>query len=129
MDLQALVDTMPLTNLCGVSLVSASAEEVVGTMEWQADRCTIGGTLHGGILMAFADSVGAICGFLNLPAGASTSTIESKTNFLRPVAQGSVHSVTTPVHVGRRTIVLQTVITDDAGQKVALVTQTQSVLA
>jgi len=128
-DLQALVDTMPFANLCGISLVSATADEVVGAMEWQADRCTIGGTLHGGVLMAFADSVGAICGFLNLPAGASTSTIESKTNFLRPVGKGSVHSVTTPVHVGRRTIVLQTVITDDDGKKVALVTQTQSVIA
>ena len=129
MDLQALVDTMPFANLCGVSLVSATADEVLGTLEWHPDRCTIGGTLHGGVLMAFADSVGAICGFLNLPAGASTSTIESKTNFLRPVGKGSVHSVTTPLHVGRRTIVLQTLITDDDGRKAALVTQTQSVIA
>jgi uncharacterized protein (TIGR00369 family) len=78
--------------------------------------------------MALADSLGAICAFLNLPEGAGTSTIESKTNFFRAVRAGQVTAVTSPLHVGRTTIVLQTDLRDDAGRRVALVTQTQAVL-
>ena len=77
MDLQQLVETMPFAVACGVEVDAASKDEVRGGMKWAADRCTIGGTMHGGALMAMADSLGAICAFFNLPEGASTSTIES----------------------------------------------------
>ena len=99
-----------------------------GGLAWAAERCTMGGGLHGGIVMTLADSVGAVCAFLNLPAGAGTSTIESKTNFFPPFAQGAVHAVARPLHVGRTTIVVQTDVRDDADRRVALITQTQMVL-
>lgn len=128
MDLQQLVETMPFAVACGVEVEAASKDEVRGGMKWAPDRCTIGDTMHGGALMALADSLGAICAFLNLPEGAGTSTIESKTNFFRAVGDGRVNAVSTPLHVGRRTIVVQTDIRDDRGKRVALVTQTQAVL-
>jgi len=78
--------------------------------------------------MALADTLGAICAFLNLPPGAGTSTIESKTNFFAPVRSGHVEAVTHPLHVGRRTIVVQTDVRDATGRRVALVVQTQAVL-
>jgi uncharacterized protein (TIGR00369 family) len=78
--------------------------------------------------MATADTVGAVCAFLNLPEGANTSTIESKTNFFRGVREGAVRAVTRPLHVGRTTIVVQTDLTDDQGKRVAQVTQTQAVI-
>jgi uncharacterized protein (TIGR00369 family) len=84
--------------------------------------------LHGGALMALADSVGAICAFLNLPTGASTSTIESKTNFFRGVSGGDVVATARPLHVGRRTIVVQSALRDAEDRRVALVTPTQAVL-
>ncbi len=93
-----------------------------------ARPCTAGGVLHGGALMSFADTLGAVCAFLNLPAGASTGTIESKTNFLRPVREGEVEGVARPVHVGRTTIVVQTEARDPTGTLVSLTTQTQAVL-
>lgn len=131
-DAQALSDmlaTMPFSVGLGVGLTQASSAEVVGTMTWSAERCTIGGALHGGSLMGFADSLGAICAFLNLPTGAiGTSTIESKTNFFRGVRSGAVIGRSTPLHAGRTTIVVQTDIRDDTDRRVALVTQTQAVL-
>ena len=84
--------------------------------------------MHGGALMVLADSLGAVCAFLNLPDGASTSTIESKTNFFRGVREGRAAAVTVPLHVGRTTIVVQTDIRDGRGKRVALVTQTQAVI-
>jgi uncharacterized protein (TIGR00369 family) len=124
----ALVALMPFARSIGVELSSAAAAEVVGTLAWAADRCTAGGLLHGGALMALADTVGGLCAFLNLPAGATTSTIESKTNFFRGVRRGSVRASAQPLHVGRSTIVVQTDVRDDDGRRVALVTQTQAVL-
>jgi 1,4-dihydroxy-2-naphthoyl-CoA hydrolase len=97
-------------------------------MAWQEERCTAGGVLHGGALMTLADSLGAVCAFLNIPEGAGTSTIESKTNFVRAVRSGAAHATTRPLHVGRQTIVLQTEIRDHDGKLVAFVTQTQAVL-
>ena len=79
--------------------------------------------------MTLADSLGAICAFLNLPPGAGTSTIESKTNLFRGVRSGRVSATSTPLHVGRTTIVVQTDLRDDRGKRVALVTQTQAVIA
>ena len=131
-DAQTLADmlaTMPFSVGLGVELTTASSAEVVGTMSWSAERCTIGGALHGGSLLGFGDSLGAICAFLNLPSGAiGTTTIESKTNFFRGVRSGAVVGTCTPLHVGRTTIVVQTDIRDDANRRVALVTQTQAVL-
>ncbi|HVW32298.1 MAG TPA: PaaI family thioesterase, partial [Acidimicrobiia bacterium] len=113
----------------GVEIDSAAPGEVAGHMDWREDRCTAGGVLHGGALMALADSLGGVCAFLNLPEGAGTSTIESKTNFMRAVRSGAARAVTRPIHIGRTTIVLHTEIRDDAGRLVAFVSQTQAVLA
>ena len=128
MDLSEMVATMPFAVALGVQLDSAAPDEVRGHLDVDPDRCTIGGILHGGALMALADSLGAICAFLNLPEGASTSTIESKTNFFRGVPAGTVHVVSRPLHVGRRTIVVESDVRDDQDRRVALVLQTQAVL-
>jgi uncharacterized protein (TIGR00369 family) len=120
-------DTMPFARLIGVGLIEAGPELVRGRMEWSADRCTAGGLLHGGALMALADSCGGVCAFLNLPEGAiATATIESKTNFLRPVREGAVTASTRPLHGGRTLLVLETEIAGEDGGLVAKITQTQS---
>jgi uncharacterized protein (TIGR00369 family) len=128
MDLDELLATMPHAVALGMAITDATAEQVGGTLDWAPERCTIGGLLHGGVLMAFADSLGAVCAFLNLPPGAGTSTIESKTNLFRGVREGSVAGVSTPLHVGRTTIVVQTEVRNGAGKLVSLTTQTQAVL-
>ena len=129
MELHELVATMPLAVAQGVEIMAASREAVEGTLAWRPDLCTIGGTMHGGALMTLADSLGAVCAFLNLPDGAvGTSTIESKTNMLRAVRDGTVTGTATPVHVGRSTIVIQTHVRDERGKLVSLTTQTQTVL-
>jgi len=120
---------MPFANLLGVELTAATADEVRGTLAWAESRCTTGGVLHGGALMGLADTLGGVCAFLNLPAGAGTTTIESKTNFLRGVSEGQVEAVARPLHVGRRFIVIETDLFDSRGKRVARVTQTQAVLA
>jgi len=127
-DPQALAAAMPFAVAVGVEVTSATAEEVRGRLAWAADRCTTAGVLHGGALMTLADTLGSICAFLNLPPGAGTSTIESKTNFFAAVRSGHVEGVTHPLHVGRRTIVVQTDVRDANGRRVAQVTQTQAVL-
>ena len=127
-ELDDMVGLMPFAGLLGVELWAATPEEVTGGLPWREDLCTSAGMLHGGVMMAFADSLGAVCAFLNLPQGATTSTIESKTNFFRGVRAGHVQATTTPLHVGRTTIVLQTDLRDDRGKRVALVTQTQAVI-
>jgi 1,4-dihydroxy-2-naphthoyl-CoA hydrolase len=120
---------MPFFELLGAELVEATPQEVRGRLAWDASRCTAGDILHGGALMALADSLGGVCAFLNLPEGASgTATIESKTNFLGAVRHGTVHGISTPLHAGRRTIVVDTELRDDDGKLVARVTQTQAVL-
>ena len=102
---------------------------VVGRLRWAPERCTTGGVVHGGALMTLADSTGAVCAFLNLPAGAITTTIESKTNFLRAIREGDEAVATTePLHVGRTTIVVRTEIRDGRGKLVAHVVQTQAVI-
>jgi 1,4-dihydroxy-2-naphthoyl-CoA hydrolase len=118
----------PFAGLLGLDVQAADAEEVRGTLAWAEERCTAGGILHGGALMGFADTLGGLCAFLNLPQGATTATIESKTNFFRAVREGTVTGVTRPLHVGRSFIVVQTDLTDDGGRRVAQVTQTQAVL-
>jgi 1,4-dihydroxy-2-naphthoyl-CoA hydrolase len=123
-----LREAMPFATSIGVEITSAAPEDVHGRLEWSPERCTADGVLHGGALMSLADALGAVCAFLNLPAGATTSTIESKTNFFRAVRDGSVEGVARPLHVGRTTIVVQTDLRDDQGRRVALTTQTQAVL-
>ena len=122
-------ETIPFSRLLGIQPTSAGRDEVRGRMDWAPERCTAGGVLHGGALMSFADSLGALCAFLNLPPGASTSTIESKTNFFRAVRGGAVEGISRPLHAGRTTIVVQTDIFDSGGRRVAQVTQTQAVLS
>ena len=124
-----LLEAMPFARTIGVELVSAAPEEVRGRLDWAPERCTTGSVLHGGVLMAFADTMGAICALRNLRPGEGTSTIESKTNFFRAVRSGPVEAVTRPLHVGRTTVVVQTDLRDDQGRRVAQVTQTQAVLA
>jgi 1,4-dihydroxy-2-naphthoyl-CoA hydrolase len=124
----ALRDSMPFAAAIGVEITDASPEEVRGRLEWTPDRCTAGGALHGGALMSLADALAAVCAYLNLPAEASTSTIESKTNFFRAVREGAVEGVAQPLHVGRTTIVVQTDIVDDRGKRVTQTTQTQAVI-
>lgn len=119
---------LPFAQLAGIEITAASKAEVRGRMAWREDLCTLGDILHGGALMTLADTVGAACAFLNLPEGATTATIESKTNLLRAVRGGSVEAVAAPVHVGRTMIVVQTDLRDDQGRRVALTTQTQAVL-
>ncbi len=119
----------PFTAFLGVEFVSASPHEVRARLAWSAELCTTGGALNGGVLMGLADNVGGLCAFLNLPDGADgTTTIESKTNFFAAVREGHVHAVGRPLHTGRRTIVVDTELYDDAGKLVARVTQTQAVL-
>ena len=128
-DLAALQAAMPFTNLLGVELVAATPEEVRGRLAWDESRCTTGGALHGGAIMGLADSLGGVCAFLNLPEGAGgTTTIESKTNFLRGVTDGHVDAVSRPLHTGRKFIVVDTDLFDAKGKRVARVTQTQAVL-
>jgi uncharacterized protein (TIGR00369 family) len=123
-----LLAVMPHAVALGITLDMATAAEVTGGLDWRADRCTVAGMLHGGVLMTLADTVGAVCAFLNLPAGANTSTVESKTNFFRAVSAGAVRATCRPLHVGRSFIVVQTDLADDQGRRVGQTTQTQAVL-
>jgi 1,4-dihydroxy-2-naphthoyl-CoA hydrolase len=123
-----ITDAMPFARTLGVEIDAAAPEEVTGHLDWAEDRCTAGGLMHGGALMALADTLGAACAFLNLPPGASTTTLESKTNFFRGVKEGSVRGVSHPLHAGRTSIVVQTELYDGTGRRVAQVTQTQAVL-
>ena len=123
-------DAMPFTKILGIEVVSSSADEVRARVAWTPERCTSGGAMHGGVVMALADSTGATCAYLNLPDGAtSTTTIESKTNFLRGVRGGSIEAVSRPLHAGRTVIVIETDVMDDSGKRIARVTQTQAVLS
>jgi uncharacterized protein (TIGR00369 family) len=120
---------MPLTATLGVEVVRNDAAEVRARLAWKESLCTSGGLLHGGAIMALADSTGAACAFLNLPEGASgTSTIESKTNFLRAVRSGYAEAVSRPLHTGRTVVVIETDVVDAAGKLVARTTQSQAVL-
>jgi 1,4-dihydroxy-2-naphthoyl-CoA hydrolase len=124
----SVLAAMPFAQELGIQLLDARPDEVRGRLEWSARLCTTGGVLHGGVMMSLADTVGALCAFLNLPPGGATSTIESKTNFFRAVRAGHLDAVARPLHVGRSTIVVQTDVLDASGRRVAQVTQTQAVL-
>lgn len=122
-----MADTgMPFSDLMGVEIIERSKTRVRGRLTVREDLCTAGGILHGGAFMAFADALGAVGGVLHLPPGARTTTLESKTNFLGGASVGTViEGETTPLHVGRRSSVWQTRITNEAGKLLCLVIQTQ----
>lgn len=120
-------DQMPFTAVMGLEVIEATKDIVRAQATWSAENCTSNGIIHGGYLMALADSTGATVAVMNLPEGAGTSTIESKTNFFRPVTEGVMTITSTPLHVGRTTIVVQTDITRDDGKPVTRTTQTQAV--
>ena len=124
-----LLQLMPFATELGIELDAAEPGEVRGRLAWAPERCTAGGVMHGGALMALADSLGGICAFLNLPEGAQTTTTGSSTTFMRAVREGEVNAVARPLHAGRTVIVVQTDLHDVAGRRVAQVTQTQAVLA
>ena len=123
------MDQLPFARLLGIEIVSTAPDKVVGRMRVREDLCTVPAVLHGGAAMAFADTMGAVATLMNLPGGASTTTLESKTNFLAPAPAGSVVlAECTPIHRGRRTMVWQTRISTEQGRLLALVTQTQLVV-
>ena len=120
---------MPFGEVLGIRLLSAAPDRVQAEMEVRAELCTNPAVLHGGAVMALADTLGAWATMLNLPAGMSTTTIESKTNFFAPAQVGTkVTGECTPLHRGKRTMVWQTRVTSAEGRLLALVTQTQMVL-
>jgi uncharacterized protein (TIGR00369 family) len=121
--------TMPFAAELGIEVSAASPEEVTSQLAWEERLCTAGGVLHGGALMALADSTAAYAAYLNLPEGAGTATIESKTNFFAAVRGGHVEARSRLLHKGRTTIVVETDLFDADGRHVARVTQTQAILA
>jgi 1,4-dihydroxy-2-naphthoyl-CoA hydrolase len=131
MDLLARIrqQTLPFAELLGIEFISASPDKIVAEMIVREDLCTRPAVLHGGAVMAFADTLGATGTIVNLPEGAGTTTIESKTNFVAPAPAGTrVIGEATPIHRGRRTMIWQTRVLTPEGRLVALVTQTQLVL-
>lgn len=122
-----LQGSMPLCATLGITATEATAERVVLELAWSPSLCTAGGLLHGGALMALADSAGGMCAFLNLPPDASgTATIESKSNFLGAATEGTVIATAGPLHVGSTTIVIETELRA-GGRLIAKTTQTQAV--
>ena len=131
MDMPSIVQhyDMPFVRWLGLRFLSTAPERITAEMAVRDELCNGSGVLHGGALMAFADTLGACATVLNLPEGARTTTIESKTNFLAPAPAGTtVFGESLPLHRGRRTMVWQTRITSEDGHLVAVVTQTQLVI-
>jgi uncharacterized protein (TIGR00369 family) len=120
---------MPLARTLGVETLANTPDEVRARLSWSESLCTSGGVLHGGVIMALADSTGGACAFLNLPDDATgTTTIQSTTNFLRAVRGGHIEAASRPLHAGRTVIVVETDVTDADDRRVARVTQSQAVL-
>jgi uncharacterized protein (TIGR00369 family) len=117
-----------LPELLGLRFVHATRDRLVAELTIRPDLTTVGDRLHGGAIMALADTVGATATFINLPAGARTTTLESKTNFFAAGSSGVVRAEATPLHRGRTTQVWQTRITDESGRLLATTVQTQMVL-
>jgi 1,4-dihydroxy-2-naphthoyl-CoA hydrolase len=112
----------------GITFTEAAPDRVVAELRYREALTTVGGAVHGGTLMALADTVGAAATILNLPPGASTTTLESKTNFFAAGRGGVIRAESTPLHRGKRTHVWQTRVTDESGRLLSLTTQTQMVL-
>ena len=125
-----MIDEMPFARLLGMRILEAAPTRVVAELEVREDLCTTNRVLHGGAIMAFADSLGGLAAALNLRDGAATTTIESKTNFVGAIKLGETATgVCEPVHLGRATTVWQTRIRRGDGKLAAIVTQTQMTLA
>ncbi len=118
-----------LPDLLGIQFLEITPEHITASLTVRPDLCTLGDVLHGGAIMAFADTLGSVGAFVNLPEGARTTTIESKTNFLGAARVGTqVIGEATAVHRGKTTTVWQTHIKSETGKLIALVIQTQMVL-
>jgi len=129
MDPMALLTSLGLPRFLGMTVIAAEADRVVAELVVAEEHCTVGHTIHGGAIMAFADTLGALGTLLNLREGQSTTTLESKTNFFAGAAVGTrVTAESVPLHRGRRTQVWETRLTGENGRLVAKVTQTQLVL-
>jgi uncharacterized protein (TIGR00369 family) len=127
-DTAALHALVPFAATLGLRVAAAAPDAVRVELDHRADLCTAGGVLHGGALMALADTAGAVCAYLNLPGGAQTTTVESKTNLLAAVRGGTLVASATPLHVGGTLIVVETELHRDDGRLAAKTTQTQAVL-
>ena len=127
-DTAALHALVPFAVTLGLRVAAASPEEVDVELDHRPELCTAAGVLHGGAIMALADTTGAVCAFLNLPEGATTTTVESKTNMLAAVRGGVVTGIARPLHVGSSLIVVETELRRDDGRLAAKTTQTQAVL-
>ena len=129
LDTEQLHGLVPLSATLGIRLSEARSDAVRLELDWRAELCTAGGVLHGGALMSLADTAGAVCAFLNLPADAEgTTTIESKTNLLAAVRGGTVTATATPLNVGSSLIVVEAELRRDDERLVAKTIQTQAVL-
>jgi 1,4-dihydroxy-2-naphthoyl-CoA hydrolase len=117
-----------LVSHLGIRFVSVESDRIVATLEVKPELLTTTGTVHGGTLMAFADTIGAAGTVANLQEGQFTATLESKTNFFAACKSGTLRAEATPLHMGKRTHVWQTRITDEAGKLLSLTTQTQMIL-
>jgi len=126
-DLDALLALMPFAGHLGLVLDEADADRVVIRLDWAPHLCTAGGVMHGGMLMAMADTAGALVTFLGLPEGTSTATITSTSHMFRPVSGGMVRAVAVPVHRGRTTVTAETSIFDAEDRLVAQTVQVQAV--
>jgi 1,4-dihydroxy-2-naphthoyl-CoA hydrolase len=129
LDRRSLLDAMPFAGLVGIEITSADRECVTATLPWSPECCTAGGVLHGGAVMALADTVGGLLAFLNLPEGATTATISSSTQFTRAVRKGKATATSSVLHRGHSTIVVETDVVDREGRLAARVTQTQAIVA
>lgn len=125
-----LIDMIPIAKHLGIKMSESSANCVIGTMDVTLEISGGSGNIHGGALMAFADTLGSVGSYHCLPEGSKqTTTLESKTNFFRPAKVGTtVTGCSVPLHIGRRTTVWQTTITNEDGKTVAIVSQTQMVI-
>lgn len=120
----------PFAKLMGVVMTLVTKDRIEGEVQVTKDHCTVPDVMHGGAIMAFADNMGGIGAFVNMPQGAMTTTVESKTNFLRPIPIGqTVKAVATPINIGRQLHVWRTEIFRDDGKLAAVVTQTQIIMA
>jgi len=129
MNTNIAVDSLPFAKLMGIEITSATRDQVLAEMLVRDDLCTRPAVLHGGAAMAFADTLGAVGTLLNLPEGAGTTTIESKTNFISAAPAGTkIVGECTPIHRGKRTMVWQTRISTPENRLVAIVTQTKLIL-
>ena len=124
---QDLAALMPFAQQLGITVDEASPDRVIARLAWTPQLCTVGGVMHGGALMSLADTAGALVAFLGLPDGATTATITSTTQLLRPVTGGTVRAVAVPLHRGRTMVTAQTSLYDDDGRLVAQTTQVQAV--